>query len=63
MGCFVMVVRGRARFARSSDGCVRPRAASPPRPLAADLVEHALVERDELIVEIGAGRGALTAAR
>jgi 16S rRNA A1518/A1519 N6-dimethyltransferase RsmA/KsgA/DIM1 with predicted DNA glycosylase/AP lyase activity len=34
-----------------------------PRPLAADLVEHALVERDELIVEIGAGRGALTAAR
>jgi 23S rRNA (adenine-N6)-dimethyltransferase len=33
-----------------------------PRPLAADLVEHALVDRDELIVEIGAGRGALTAA-
>lgn len=33
-----------------------------PRPLAADLVEHALVERGELIVEIGAGRGALTAA-
>jgi len=33
-----------------------------PRPLAADLVRHACVDVDELVVEIGAGRGALTAA-
>ncbi len=59
MGCFVMVVRGRARSARSSDGCARILGQHLlPRPLAADLVEHALVERGELIVEIGAGRGA-----
>lgn len=33
-----------------------------PRSLAADLVRRAQVERDDLVVEIGAGNGALTAA-
>ena len=50
-------------------GSRAPRTDAPPlgqhflpRPLAADLVERALIEGDELIVEVGAGRGALTAA-
>lgn len=33
-----------------------------PRRLAAELVRRALIERDDLVVEIGAGRGALTMA-
>jgi 23S rRNA (adenine-N6)-dimethyltransferase len=50
-------------------GSRAPRPGAPalgqhflPRRLAAELVRRALVERDELVVEIGAGTGALTAA-
>jgi 23S rRNA (adenine-N6)-dimethyltransferase len=50
-------------------GSRAPRSGAPalgqhflPRKLAADLVGRAQVERDDLVVEVGAGSGALTAA-